>query len=313
MLSPHPRGSAHGAVGTSALLPRRGKAIKTALLFPGQGSQTEAIREAVERHRPDLLELAVREVGGDPFARLEEGTRFAQPALFCASVAGWSRLGLDEADFLAGHSLGELAALVAAGSLSAADGLRLVALRGRVMQEAAERSPGAPEGMLAVLGAEAGALANPIAALHGVAIANDNAPDQVVLSGGDLALDAAAADVEEAGLRAMRLPVKGAFHSPSMTSAVPEFAAALADTHFEPPRAPVLSCVTARPFDDVPRRLAEGLTHPVRWRETLLTLHERGVRRFVETGPGKVLTGLVRRTLRGVDAVAADQLESVHA
>ncbi len=267
------------------------------------------MRESVERQCPELLELAVREVGDDLFVRLAEGTRFAQPALFCASLAGWWRLDVPAPDYLAGHSLGELAALVAGGSLSAADGLRLVALRGRLMHEAAERAQGG-HGKLALLGGEARRLAERLVAAHALTLANDNSPDQVVLSGAGDALDGAAAAAEEAQLRTVRLPVVGAFHSPSMASAVPEFAEGLARVRVDPPRVPVISCVTARPFDDVRRRLAEGLTHPVRWRETLLALHERGARRFVETGPGKVLTGLVRRTLPDVDAVTADRLEA---
>ena len=276
----------------------------TALLFPGQGSQTEDMRTDVERYRPDLIELAEHEVGEDPFARVEENTRFAQPALFCASLAGLSRLeGIDPA-FYAGHSLGEVAALVAAGSLSTEDGLRLVALRGRLMDEAAARAP--DSGMLA-LRADLD-FARPLAERHGLTVANDNAPGQVVLSGHDDGLEAATSEAEEEGVRTTRLPVAGGFHSPAIESAVPEFEQALAETEFAPPRAPVFSGVTAEPFDDPAGRLAQSMVSPVRWREIMLALHERGARRFVETGPGKVLTGLVKRTLDDVEAVTADAL-----
>src|SRR4029450_11799740 len=111
----------------------------TALLFPGQGSQTADMRETVERHRPDLLELAQREVGPDLFERAADGTRWAQPAIFCAALAGFAGVR-PHADVMAGHSLGEITALVAAEALSAEDGLRLVAARGRLMQEAAEET-----------------------------------------------------------------------------------------------------------------------------------------------------------------------------
>src|SRR2546421_5959817 len=110
-----------------------------AILFPGQGSQTSDMRATVADVRPDLLGLAEETVRADPFARADEGTKFAQPAIFCASLAGWKALGSPHGDFMAGHSLGELAALVAAGCLSERDGLELVALRGRLMQEAGER------------------------------------------------------------------------------------------------------------------------------------------------------------------------------
>ena len=113
----------------------------TALLFPGQGSQTPAMRDLVAQRCPELLERCLELVGEDPFARVEESTRFQQPAIFCASIAGWKGLAGDVAPAAAaGHSLGEVAALVAAGALSAEDGLRLVAVRGRLMQESGERA-----------------------------------------------------------------------------------------------------------------------------------------------------------------------------
>lgn len=263
---------------------------------------------AVERHRPDLLERALAELGKDPFARVEEGTAWAQPALYCASLAGWSQLGEPTADLYAGHSLGEVAALVAAGSIGAEDGLRLVVLRGRLMQRAADFNPGG--GMLAV---RTGATeASAIAAEAGLSVANDNAPDQVVLSGTAEEILAGMEAARRAGLRAKRLAVSGAFHSPAMAAAVPQLEKLLAEMEFRPARAPVFSCVTAAPFDDVRRRLAEALVRPVRWREILLALHSRGVRRFVEVGPGRVLTGLVRKTLDGVEAEAPGTSEAAH-
>ena len=110
-----------------------GASPQTTLLFPGHGSQTPDMRETVERHRPDLLEQALREVGDDLFERAGDGTRWAQPAIFCAALAGWKQLRASTTpDLMAGHSLGEIAALVAAQALSAEDGLRLVAARGRL-------------------------------------------------------------------------------------------------------------------------------------------------------------------------------------
>jgi malonyl CoA-acyl carrier protein transacylase len=281
----------------------------TALLFPGQGSQSADMRERVERHRPDLLALAIEEVGNDPFERVDEGTGYAQPAIYCASLAGWTELGEPEVDWLAGHSLGELGALVAAGSITAEDGLRLVALRGRAMQRGAEAQPGG--GMLAIRAPVERAAA--VAERTGLTLANDNAPEQVVLTGPAEALDRAVELAAEEGLMAKRLSVAGAFHHPAMEEAARELAAALDEVEISPPRTPVVSGVTAEPFDDVRRRLAESVVRPVRWREALLALHGRGVRRFVEVGPGKVLTGLVRRTLTGVDAHTVTSLEGAHA
>ncbi|HWF72139.1 MAG TPA: ACP S-malonyltransferase [Solirubrobacteraceae bacterium] len=278
----------------------------SAILFPGQGSQQEGMRDDVERIRPDLLALAIECVGEDPFTRVQDGTRYAQPAIFCASLAGWEALGRPEGDYMAGHSLGELAALVAGGLLSERTGLELVALRGRLMQESGERA--GDGGMLALLGAGAADHAAEIATSGGLAVANDNSPQQVVLSGSREAFAAASDAARELGLRPMELPVTGAFHSPMMAGAVPEFEAALAGAELTPEPTPgvtVISAVTAQPFDDVRRRLAEALTMPVRWRETVLAMHERGARRFVEVGPGKVLTGLVKRTVRDVELVNA--------
>jgi [acyl-carrier-protein] S-malonyltransferase len=278
------------------------QADRTAVLFPGQGSQTDAMRETAARHRPELVSLAGEIVGADPFARVDEGTRFQQPAIFCASLAGYEALGV-EPDAAAGHSLGEFGALTAAGAIDETDALVLVAARGRVMDAAACDGP--PAGMLAVLKGKPGD-AEGIARDHDLTVANDNAPGQVVLSGPSEALDAAARAADRAGLRAMRLPVKGSFHSPAMEPAVPALRAALDRVPVRAPRFPVFSSITARPFHDIRHELALALTHGVRWRETLLALRDAGVRRFAETGPGKVVTGLVCRTLRDVEAFAAD-------
>ncbi len=287
-----------------ALYPRVGSRVRwvmglTAILFPGQGSQTPEMRDFVAGVRPDLLELVAAAVGEDPFSRVEEGTQFAQPAIFVASLAGWESLGRPDGDFMAGHSLGELAALVAAGALDERDGIELVTLRGRLMARADEG------GMLALLGAGAAEHASELAYRHGLSVANDNSPQQIVLSGARTALPAAAAHAEELGLKARQLSVTGAFHSPLMSPSVPEFSAALEAVSFHRPRVPVLSAVLATPFEDPRSQLAQALTMSVRWREVVLALHERGVEEFVEVGPGRVLTGLVKRTLRNMELAGA--------
>jgi [acyl-carrier-protein] S-malonyltransferase len=283
---------------------------RTALLFPGQGSQTDDMREQVERQRPDLLELALAEAGDDIFERADDGTRWAQPAIFCAALAGYELLrDRVEPDLMAGHSLGEIAALTAAGALTAEDGFRLVAARGRLMQEAGERGNG---GMLAVRARDR-APVEEIAEASGVTLANDNAPDQIVLSGALDALDEAAERLSERGVRAKRLPVAGAFHSPLMEPAVEPFRALVTETEVHEARVPVLSCVTAAPFDDVRGRLVQAITHPVRWLEVMHALRERGATRFVETGPGRVLTNLVRKSLDGVEAEAPAAVEAARA
>ena len=284
---------------------------KTALLFPGQGSQTPDMRTQVERQRPDLLELAQAQVGDDLFERADEGTRWAQPAIFCAALAGFDLLrDRVEPDLMAGHSLGEIAALAAAGALTAGDGLRLVAARGRLMQAAAERC--ADGGMLAVRVREDVAVER-VAAESGLTVANDNAPDQLVLSGPDDGIAAVKERLREAGVRVKRLPVAGAFHSPLMEPAVEPFRAVVMETEVREPRVPVLSCVTAEPFDDVRERLVQAITHQVRWLDVMRALEQRGVTRCVETGPGHVLANLVRKSLDGVEADAPLAMEAANA
>jgi malonyl CoA-acyl carrier protein transacylase len=279
-----------------------------ALLFPGQGSQTADMREAVERHRPDLLELARSEVSDDLFERADEGTRWAQPAIFCAALAGYEVLRERyQADLMAGHSLGEITALVAAEAIDAVDGLRLVAERGRLMQEARGG------GMIAVRVRGDRTPIEAVAEETGLTIANDNAPDQLVLSGSLEALDRGEALLGERKVRAKRLPVGGAFHSPLMEPAVAPFRAVVEQVEVREPRVPVLSCVSAAPFEDVREQLVAALTNPVRWTEVMGALQGLGATHFVETGPGRVLTNLVRKSLDGVEAEAPLTMEAASA
>src|SRR3954453_12799764 len=165
----------------------------TALLFPGQGSQQPQMRDAVAEAAPELLERCLDLIGDDPFERVDESTRFAQPAIYLASVAGWRRAGQPPTDYaaMAGHSLGEIAALVAADALDARDGLELVVERGRLMAAAGEADDGGR--VLALPGAGARA-ARQLAQAHGVVVANENAPGQIVLSGPRAAIKAVGRD-----------------------------------------------------------------------------------------------------------------------
>ena len=280
------------------------------VLFPGQGSQTSDMRRSVERWRPDLVLLAKTAVGDDPFERADESTRFAQPAIFCAALAGWRRLrDVLEPDVMAGHSLGEISALVAAGALSAEDGLQLVAARGRLMEEAAASNGGG--GMLAVRTSDRAGL-GALAADAGLTVANDNSPEQVVLSGPDESLERVERVFHSRGVRSKRLAIQGAFHTPAMEPALPRFRELLAGVEIREPAVPVYSCVTAREFDDVRDRLAQALVKPVRWIDVMRAMRARGVTRFVETGPGRVLSGLVRRTLNDAQTPDAPELEAAH-
>jgi [acyl-carrier-protein] S-malonyltransferase len=270
----------------------------SALLFPGQGSHAEGMEDPYRGHR--LLERGLELLGHDPFERLTEGTRYQQPALFLCSVAAWDQWreeadDVDDAHAAAGHSLGEYAALVAAGALQFDDAVRLVDERAAAMADAGELSPG---GMVAMLGGDARDV-RALAERLNLVVANDNAPGQLVLSGAlDAVLAAENSASDEAGARARRLDVTGAFHSPLMEPAAERLRAALEATPIAEPQIPVYSNGSAAPFVDVRQELAENLLRPVRWRETLLAMRTARIERFVELGPGSVLTGLVKRTLQ---------------
>lgn len=275
----------------------------TAVLFPGQGSLTADAADRARAAWPELVDEASELAGDDPFARANENTRYAQPAIFVASMAGWRERepALDDVIAMAGHSLGELSALVAAGALTVRDGLRLVVLRGRLMDEAAAGGSG---GMVAVLGGTPEAAAE-LAKRHGLTVANDNAPGQVVLSGPQSAVESLTSVARAEGFKTMVLDVAGAFHSASIAAAEEPFRSALEEVPWSTPVVPVVSGYTAAPFTDIPRELARALVNPVRWREVMATLHAAGAREFADVGPGKVLARLV---IRNVPALEEDVL-----
>ena len=266
----------------------------SALLCPGQGSHSEGMHEPFEDH--PLLTRGIELLGFDPFASLAEGTRTQQPALFLCSIAEWVSRDHHETAPLgaAGHSLGEYAALTAAGAIDFEDGVRLVRARAEAMADAAAREPG---GMVALLGGERDDV-DELAADLGLSLANDNAPGQIVLSGRMRAVDAAVRRAGDIGCRARKLDVAGAFHSPLMAPAADALREALDATPIQEPAFPVLSNVSTRPFEDIRAELAENLLKPVRWREILLELQAMGATDYIECGPGSVLRGLVKRTLR---------------
>jgi [acyl-carrier-protein] S-malonyltransferase len=246
------------------------------------------------------FERGLELLGFDPFERLDEGTRFQQPAIFLCSVTAWDlwREGSPE-DFAqvraaAGHSLGEYAALVAAGVLAFEDALRLVAERAAAMADAGDLQSGS---MVAMLGGDDHAI-RALADRLSLTIANDNAPGQLVLSGAtDAVAQAEELAREETGARARRLDVSAAFHSPLMQPAAARLADALSRVEIQQGAFPVYANGSAAPFEDVRRELSENLLCAVRWRETMLALRAAGIDRYVEHGPGAVLTGLVKRTL----------------
>src|SRR5918995_1476124 len=178
---------------------------QTAILFPGQGVGDASARELVASVRPDLLELAGEWMGEDPFERIADSTRFAQPAVYCASIAGFELRGRPRAEYFAGHSLGEIGALAASGAIRDEDGLRLVIARGRATADAAASQE---EGGMLAVGSDR-RRAEALAAANGLVVANENSPRQFVLSGPLSGIEAARGEAKRLGARAKRLAVAG--------------------------------------------------------------------------------------------------------
>jgi [acyl-carrier-protein] S-malonyltransferase len=267
----------------------------TAVLFPGQGAQVPEMRAIAAEHAPELCSLCLQLLGADPFARVSESTRFAQPAIYCASIAAWRSLaGAAPPLALAGHSLGEISALAAAGAFTPEQGLTLAIARGRLMAEASEQ--GEPQGMLA-LRAPTAAQLEELSAYEGVYIANRNSPRQVVLAGTLRALRQAGAHARELGVRSLELDVRGAYHTPLMAPAKEPFEAVLAELPIAEPKLPVYSCISAAPMRDIRAELADALLTPVDWHALMAALWSAGARTFIDVGPGRVLAGLTRQCL----------------
>ena len=278
---------------------------KKAYIFPGQGSQFPGMgqelypgHKALMESANDILGFRITDIMFNGTADDLKATRVTQPAIFLHSVVlAKSQAGAP--DMVAGHSLGEFSALVAAGALSFEDGLRLVSLRAQAMQECCEMQPGA---MAAIIGLPDARIEEVCAGIPGVVPANYNSPRQVVISGEEAAVDKACEILKADGAkRALRLPVSGAFHSPLMEPAREKLARAIEATPFQAPRCPVYQNVTAAPTEDpvlIKENCLKQLTSPVKWTQSVINMAADGATEFVELGPGTVLTGLVKRILQ---------------
>jgi len=292
-----------------------------AFVFPGQGSQSVGMLAELSAQYPivrDTFAEASQGAGIDLWALSQDGpedqlnrTEYTQPALLAAGVAvwrAWQARGGARPAWLAGHSLGEYAALVAAGALSLEEGARLVRLRGQLMQEAAPAGTGA---MAAVIGAE-DALVDEVcreASGDGVVVpANHNSPGQVVIGGNAAAVDRALALLAGRGVRkAVKLAVSVPSHTPLMREAANRLAEAMAALSWRTPSIPVVQNVDAEVHDGahaIRDALARQLYLPVQWTGCVRSLADRGVTRIAECGPGKVLSGLVKRIDKGIEARA---------
>ena len=299
--------------------------MAVAILFPGQGSQVVGMADPWTEHAAgrDVLEEASGAIGRDLVegCRDEEALRttaFVQPALLTCDIAAFRVLRAEgvEAQAAAGHSLGEFAALVAAGALDLTTALRVVAVRGRAMQEASDAHPGTMTALIGAGAAEAASIRDAVRDDDVLTVANENASNQTVLSGAPSAIERAEEEAKRRKIRAMRLNVAGAFHSPLMQPAVESIAQALAGTTFARPAFPVVANVTGafvEDPDELRGLLALHVVSPVRWESSLRALAAAGFDTFVEAGPGQVLSKIVARELPGVRAVAVDSPDAARA
>ena len=282
-----------------------------AYMFPGQGSQFPGMAKELYETDPkarelfdradEILGFKITEIMFNGTAEELKQTKVTQPAIFLHSVI----LAMCSPDFkpdmVAGHSLGEFSALAAAGALDFEDGLRLVAIRARAMQKACEANPGTMAAILALPTEKVEAICEET---EGVVVpANYNCEGQIVISGSVEAVSEASEKMKAAGARrALILPVGGAFHSPLMQQAADELAAGIESVTFKAPVCPVYQNVTALPTTDpaeIKKNLLAQLTAPVKWTQTVENMVADGADNFVESGPGKVLQGLVSKIAAG--------------
>ncbi|HHX8310139.1 TPA: ACP S-malonyltransferase [Vibrio diabolicus] len=303
---------------------------KFAIVFPGQGSQAVGmLAELGEQY--DVVKQTFAEasdaLGYDLWALVQTGpaedlneTFRTQPALLASSVAiwrVWQELGLEQPANLAGHSLGEYSALVCAGVIDFKEAIKLVELRGKLMQEAVPAGTGA---MYAIIGLADDAIAKACEdAAQGEVVSpvNFNSPGQVVIAGSKDAVERAGALCKEAGAkRALPLPVSVPSHCALMKPAAEKLAVALESIEFNSPQLPVINNVDVVAETD-PAKIKDALVRqlhsPVRWTETVELMHEQGVEQLLELGPGKVLTGLTKRIVKTLTAAAVNDVASLDA
>lgn len=282
--------------------------MKTAYVFPGQGSQfTGMAKDLYENNQKahamleranEILGFRITDIMFEGSAEDLKQTKVTQPAIFLHSTVLAACLEDFRPDMVAGHSLGEFSALVAAGAMDFEEGLRLVSIRAQAMQKACELNPGA---MAAVLALPAETIETICANTQGVVVAaNYNCEGQIVISGDKSAVDAACIKLKEAGARrALPLPVGGGFHSPLMEAARTELAEGIAAARISVPVCPIYQNVSAQPTTDpevIKANLLTQLTSPVRWTQSVRNMIADGAIHFIELGPGKVLQGLIAKT-----------------
>ena len=297
-------------------------AKNTAAVFPGQGSQFIGMADPWTRHPAGsaVLDEASQTMGRDVVEGCRDDaslstTEFVQPALLASTIAAFRVLEAEGIAFagVAGHSLGEFAALVAAGVIGLSEALDVVVIRGRAMQRAGEERPGTMTALLGVDAATAAALCGEVRDDDVLVVANENSPVQVVISGSIPAIERAEAVARERKIRAVRLNVAGAFHSALMAPAMAPIVERLASIEFRTPRFPIAENVTGTLVDDPDELRAlvgRHVVSPVRWESCVRSLSNAGAELFVEAGPGDVLTKLAKRVVPQATAVAIGSPEA---
>ena len=298
--------------------------ISDVVVFPGQGSQkigmgkdlndNFAVAKDVFARVDDALNFNLSKLMFDGEIEELNKTSNAQPAIMAVAIAYFEvlkNLGLiniDNIKFMAGHSLGEYSALCASGSLSLEDTAKLLKARGAYMMQACIDNPGAMAALIGFDYAKAAAIAD----MSGCYIGNSNSPAQIVLSGDKAKVEAACEEAKAQGVkRAIMLQVSGAFHSPLMQSAADKMAEVLADTKFAEPKVKVISNLTAREYTstaEIKDLLVKQITNTVKWQESVVYMADNGATKFIETGFGNVLTGLVKKTRPEAETVLAEDL-----
>lgn len=283
--------------------------MSKAYVFPGQGAQfagmgkdfyeTSSLAKELFEKANDILGYRITDIMFEGTDEDLKQTKVTQPAVFLHSVISALCLEDFKPDMVAGHSLGEFSALVAAGVLSFEDGLRLVYARAMAMQACCEKVPGS---MAAIINLHDETIEQICSEIEGVVVpVNYNSPGQVVISGEEGAVKEACKRLKEAGAkRALQLPVGGAYHSPLMEPARVELAAAIEKAEFHTPRCPIYQNVNAKPNIDpikIKANLLDQLTSAVLWTQTILNMKSDGAEEFIECGPGNVLTGLIHKIL----------------
>ena len=298
----------------------------TAVVFPGQASQFVGMADPWLSHRIGraALEEASEALGRDLAVGCRDETllattEFLQPALLACEVAAFRVLqaeGSEDWAGAAGHSVGEFAALVATGVCSLRDAIGIVAVRGGAMQRASHERPGTMTALLGIGAEEAAAVCDEARHDDVLVVANENSPQQVVISGSVSAIERAEDLCASRKIRTVRLQVTGAFHSPLMAQAVAPLSEAIGAIEFRPPKMPVASNVTGELIadpEDLRSLVTRQVVSPVRWEQCVRTLAAAGAETFVEAGPGEVLSRLAKRIVPGATAFALGSPEAVAA